>query len=179
MSQSSKTVMDQQGIPSVTFSTSQPDFRWEGIPVQEYRMTDGEAVTFCGITRQMLFGDRGEVIGFEVRYFEIAPGGWSSLECHGHAHAVIGLRGKGKVLLGDQVRSLGFLDLAYIGPNQLHRLTNESSEPFGFICIVDAQRDRPRLINPEDRPELLANPETAEILRKSVNHLQKTENESL
>ena len=124
---------------------------------------------FCGILRQTLFGQPEDTVGFEVRYFEIEPGGWSSLEYHGHSHAVIGLRGKGQILLGNEVKSLGFLDLAYIGPNQIHRLANDSNETFGFICIVDNQRDRPLSLNPEDVPHLMANPETARLVKWSIS----------
>ncbi|MBX7220238.1 MAG: cupin domain-containing protein [Blastocatellia bacterium] len=148
------------------FASATENFRWEGVSVTEYKPTPGQEAGFCGILRQTLFGGRNESIGFEVRYFEIGPGGWSSLEYHGHAHAVIGLRGTGQVLLGDQVRTLGFLDLAYIGSNQPHRLTNEGTEPFGFLCIVDARRDTSRLLRPADLPHLLAQAETAHILKK-------------
>lgn len=140
------------------FTPCTEPFRWAGIPVRAYQSTPTTTADFAGITRQTLFGHRGETIGFEVRYFEIAPGGWSALECHEHAHAVIGLRGVGKVLLGDTVQTLGFLDLAYIGTNCIHRLVNDGTTPFGFLCIVDAKRDRPHRLRPADVPELLANP---------------------
>lgn len=82
-------------------------------------------------------------IKFEVRYFEIAPGGYSSLEYHNHAHVVICLKGKGKIRLGKTHKVLKYLDIAYIAPNEIHQLYNPFREPFGFICIVDAERDRP------------------------------------
>ena len=34
-------------------------------------------------------------------------------------------------------------DVAYVPPLQVHQLRNKSSEPFGFFCIVDHDRDRP------------------------------------
>lgn len=82
-------------------------------------------------------------IKFEVRYFEISPGGYSSLEYHNHAHVVICLKGKGKIRLGDEYRILKYLDIAFIAPNEVHQLSNPFKEPFGFLCIVDAERDRP------------------------------------
>jgi quercetin dioxygenase-like cupin family protein len=153
-------------VPAHRFVPSEGDFRWRGVGVTEYTTTPATAADFSRITRQTLFGHAGEAIGFEVRYFEIAPGGWSSLECHAHAHAVIGLRGKGRVLLGDEVRELSFLDLAYIGPDCVHRLTNDADEPFGFLCVVDAVRDRPKRLNAADVPRLLDKPETADIIHR-------------
>ncbi len=151
------------------FVQSEGDFRWQGVGVTEYKNTPATMDDFARVTRQTLFGHSGEAIGFEVRYFEIAPGGWSSLECHEHAHAVIGLRGTGRVLLGTEVRELGFLDLAYIGPNCIHRLTNETDAPFGFLCIVDARRDRPRRLNAADVPHLLENPDLAAMVNRKAD----------
>ncbi len=158
--------------PAHRFTPCTEPFRWAGIPVTAYQSTPATGADFSGITRQTLFGHSGETIGFEVRYFEIAPGGWSSLECHEHAHAVIGLRGVGKVLLGDTVQTLGFLDLAYIGANCIHRLVNDGPTPFGFLCIVDAKRDRPRRLRPADVPELLANPVLAPLIQRAAPQVE-------
>jgi quercetin dioxygenase-like cupin family protein len=115
--------------------------RWEGVPVADYKQP---AAHWCGVTRMALIGETGESTAFHVRYFEIAPGGFSSLERHGHEHAVIVLRGRGEVQLGDRVHEVTFGDAVYVAPNEVHQLRNPSAtEPFGFLCIVDAQRDRP------------------------------------
>ncbi len=66
-------------------------FRWEGIRVSPYK---AEGTHFSGITRQLLF-DGGERAGCQLRYFEIEPGGYSSLERHRHAHAIMVVRGHG------------------------------------------------------------------------------------
>lgn len=153
--------------PTYRFTPCAEPFRWAGVPVTAYQRTPSAEADFAGITRRTLFGGMGEAVGFEVRYFEIAPGGWSALERHEHAHAVIGLRGAGKVLLGDTVQTLGFLDLAYIGPNCVHRLVNDGDEPFGFLCIVDARRDRPRRLHPSDVAELLADQAAAAVILRS------------
>jgi quercetin dioxygenase-like cupin family protein len=116
----------------------QPDFHWEGVPVDEYK-SGGD--NWCGIQRMVLLGNRGEAMGFHVRYFEIAPGGFSSREQHAHIHAVMVLRGRGEVQLGDAVHPLGFGDVVYIAPHDLHQFRNmTATEPFGFLCLVDARR---------------------------------------
>ena len=78
-----------------------------------------------------------------MRYFEIAPGGFSSLEQHAHEHAVIVLRGTGEVRLGESLYSLEFGDAVYVAPHETHQFRNSSSEPFGFLCIVDTRRGAP------------------------------------
>jgi quercetin dioxygenase-like cupin family protein len=118
-----------------------PDFRWEGVPVTEYK---SPADHWCGVARMVLAGKGGEQTAFQVRYFEIAPGGFSSLEHHTHEHVVVVLRGRGQVRLGGAVHDLGFGDGVYVAPHEVHQFRNPSAtEPFGFLCVVDARRDAP------------------------------------
>jgi hypothetical protein len=69
--------------------------RWDGVELLAYK-AEGSA-PFKDITRQVLFGDPR--IAAELRYFEMAPGGHSTLERHEHMHAVMILRGRGLVWL--------------------------------------------------------------------------------
>jgi quercetin dioxygenase-like cupin family protein len=115
--------------------------RWTGVAIDRYKQVDGD---WLSISRQFLVGKRGERSKFHLRYFEIAPGGYSSLETHRHEHVVICARGKGRVRMGDKLYVIKNLDVAYISPNTVHQLLNPYHEPFGFFCIVDAKRDRPK-----------------------------------
>lgn len=119
----------------------QSDFRWKGVKVRNYK-TKGD--DWSEIARQVLIGDRGETTKFHLRYFEIGPGGYSSFETHKHEHVVIGIRGRGKARLNRINMDINFLDVIYINPDTPHRLYNPFGEPFGFFCIVNAKRDRPR-----------------------------------
>jgi ribulose-bisphosphate carboxylase large chain len=116
-------------------------FRWRGIRPERYKPSGND---FRGIVRQAMVGHRGENTKFHLRYFEIAPGGYSSYETHKHEHVVICIRGRGKVRLGTRSVEMTPFDVLYIAPNQAHRLYNPYQEPFGFFCIVDAKRDRPK-----------------------------------
>jgi quercetin dioxygenase-like cupin family protein len=91
-----------------------------------------------------LVGD-GAPAAFHLRYFEIAPHGYSSFERHRHAHAVLIVRGRGRVRLGDRVHRVGPMDFVYIPPWVPHQF-RAGREPFGFLCPVDAVRDRPRAV---------------------------------
>lgn len=115
---------------------------WDGRPPSSYKAA--QALPFQNVIRHELIGQFGEQTDFDLRYFEIAPGGFSSLEKHVHTHAVICVKGQGTLTLGDETLQLQSLDVAYVPPLQVHQLRNESSEPFGFFCIVDHERDRPQ-----------------------------------
>lgn len=119
------------------------DFTWQGVPVEPYKAT---TELWKGITRRELAGRRGESMGFHVRYFEIEPGGYSTLERHGHEHVVIPLRGGGEVQFGCYIYRVGPGDVVYVAPGDPHQFRNPegSVEPFGFLCIVNAERDAPR-----------------------------------
>ncbi|MEK7788354.1 MAG: cupin domain-containing protein [Planctomycetota bacterium] len=119
-------------------------FRWQGIKVEKYKQGNGG---WADIVRQTLIGNQGETAKFHVRYFEIAPRGHSSFETHRHEHVVICVRGKGKAIAGKKSHILNFLDTLYISPNTPHQLRNPFKSPFGFFCIVNAKRDKPRIIN--------------------------------
>lgn len=118
-------------------------FNWQGAPLEVYKATTD---AWCGITRRELSGKRGESQAFHVRYFEIAPGGYSTPEKHEHEHVVIPIRGSGEVQFGRYIYRVGFGDVIYIAPNDAHQFRNpeDAGEPFGFLCIVNAERDTPQ-----------------------------------
>src|SRR5512147_1081443 len=117
--------------------------RWSGIRTERYKQKDGG---WSDISRNVLIGACGESVKFHLRYFEIAPGGFSSLERHRHEHVVVCIKGKGKVVIGEKLHVIKHLDTVYISPNTIHQLSNPYDEPFGFFCIVNAKRDKPKLI---------------------------------
>lgn len=116
-------------------------FHWQGRASKQYK--DSIDLPFRGMRRVELAGQHGEQTAFDLRYFEVAPGGYSSLEKHRHTHVIICLRGAGTLRLGDRQLSLKPFDVAYVEPFAVHQLRNESTEPFGFFCLVDHVRDRP------------------------------------
>ncbi|NCF82758.1 MAG: cupin domain-containing protein, partial [Proteobacteria bacterium] len=67
----------------------------------------------------------------------------TSLEKHLHTHIVIGARGTGLLTMGNRRIVVEPMDVVYLQPLEVHQLHNETREPFGFLCIVDHERDRP------------------------------------
>jgi len=117
------------------------DFSWTAREDQRYKTS--QDLPFRGVRRVELVGKQGEPCNFELRYFELEPGGYTSLEKHVHTHVLIGARGQGLVVMDEERLTLKPDDIAYIAPLQVHQLRNESEKPFGFYCIVDKDRDRP------------------------------------
>ena len=138
-----------------------PDFTWEGVETLAYK-EDG-AAPFKAITRQVLFAE--PELACELRYFEMAAGGYSTLERHEHAHGVMILRGHGTCLVGGQVRAVKPNDLVAIPPLTWHQFRAGAGEPMGFLCMVNARRDKPQLPTAEDMAALKADPAVAAFLK--------------
>ena len=119
-------------------------FRWDRVETEPYKISAHKGGEFCGASRQVLIGKNGEPVNFHVRYFELQPGGFTSLERHRHCHVVIGARGRGRVQVGNLQYQLRPFDVIYIAPDEPHQLSAITKSRFGFFCIVDADRDRPR-----------------------------------
>ena len=121
-------------------------FGWDGVPVREYKTGD---VPYQGVTRQTLLGEATgeEPFTFLTRYFEIEPGGYSTLERHQHPHAVVVIRGTGRVTLGERTFEIAPFDCVYVSPGVAHQFRATGNEPLGFLCTVDRARDRPEVIS--------------------------------
>jgi quercetin dioxygenase-like cupin family protein len=122
------------------------DFHWDGVDVLAYKQ-EGSA-PFKDVTRQVLF--EGEGVPGQLRYFEIAPGGHSTLERHEHVHAVMVIRGCGRCLVGDQAYDIGTHDLITVPAMTWHQFLAAADQPLGFLCLVPCDRDRPQLPDAAD-----------------------------
>ena len=121
-------------------------FHWEGVDVLRYK--EEGAAPFKDVTRQVLFDDAS--MATQLRYFEVAPGGWTTLERHEHVHAVMILRGAGRCLVGDVVARVSAHDLVHIPPMTWHQFRAAPDQPLGFLCMVNRSRDRPQLPGADD-----------------------------
>jgi len=142
------------------------DFRWAGVDLRRYK--EENAAPFKAVTRQILFSDP-RLLG-ELRYFEVEPGGYSTLERHDHMHAVMILRGSGEVLVGDAVHPANTHDLITIPPWTWHQFRPAPGTTLGFLCMVNSERDRPQLPTAEELNALRESPAVALFLQGAPAH---------
>ncbi len=100
----------------------------------------------------------------QLRYFEVAPGGHTTLERHEHAHAVVVHRGAGRCLVGDRVYELHEHDLVHVPALTWHQFRADDDAPLGFLCMVNAVRDRPQLPSADDIEKMCETPVVAAFL---------------
>lgn len=136
-------------------------FRWEDVPVEPYQEAGD---TFRDVSRQLLFG-HGEGLASDLRYFEVGPGGHTTLERHEHAHAVVVVRGSGRVLVDPEIREIRPFDLVHVPPLTWHQFRAGADEPLGFLCVADGGRDRPRRPTTTELEDLTRRPEVAAFVR--------------
>jgi mannose-6-phosphate isomerase-like protein (cupin superfamily) len=132
-------------------------FHWEDVEVLQYKQVG--TAPFKDVTRQVLFDDPS--MATQLRYFEVAPGGWTTLERHEHVHNVMVIRGKGRCLIGNKAHDLAQNDLVSVPPMTWHQFHAAADAPLGFLCLVNRDRDRPQLPGQADLEALAAAPAPA------------------
>lgn len=123
------------------------DYRWDQVDRLQYK--DEGSAPFKDITRQVLFNQEDQAS--ELRYFEVAPGGHSTLERHQHTHAVLILRGRGTVRIGDEIIDINERDLVSVDPLTWHQFHAAPDSALGFLCLVSKERDKPQLPTETER----------------------------
>ena len=93
---------------------------WEGVPVLSY------GPERPGVTVQRFISRRDKSNNLELRYFELEPGTTSNHESHNYEHAVLILRGRGTVRLGEQIHPIKFGDVILF---QRTKFTSSSPPP--------------------------------------------------
>lgn len=128
------------------------EIRWEGADPHIYKEN---ADVFRAVTKTVLFDNEGD-LPVEFRYFQIEPGGWSSLEHHAHMHMVVIFKGKGHALVGEEVHEVHEGDMFTIPGWAWHQLRADAGERLGFFCLVRHDRDIPSYPDEEEMKALRA-----------------------
>ncbi len=144
------------------------DFAWDGVTPAVYKSSAAlpAGMAWRDVVRHTLIGG-GPAAGtqVELRYFEIGPGGFSSLEKHHHAHAIVVLRGSGDVILGREVVRVAPFDVVFVPSETPHQFITAGDAPFGFLCPVDAARDRPQPLEADEIQALLGVPAVRAVIK--------------
>jgi quercetin dioxygenase-like cupin family protein len=114
---------------------------WEGVPVEEIGP---------GVTARRFISRRDGSDHLELRYFELQPGASSHYEAHNYEHAVLVLRGRGQVVLGEEAFDVGNGDAIFVPADEKHQFRASAGELFGFLCTV---------LDPEFRKDVYGEPQ--------------------
>jgi len=103
---------------------------WEGVTVHDY------GPQRPGVTVRRFISRQDASQNMEARYFELQPGATSNFESHNYEHAVLVLRGRGSICLGDEVQPIQFGDAIFVESDQIHQFRAAEDEVLGFMCAV-------------------------------------------
>jgi quercetin dioxygenase-like cupin family protein len=73
---------------------------------------------------------------FNIKFFEMHPGGYSPLHNHPEQHQLIITDGEGSVFDGEKTTAIKAGDIAFITPNEPHQLRATGDKPLKFICLT-------------------------------------------
>ncbi len=152
----------QQRPERRAFQPAENAYRWNGVDVLEYK--EAGSAPFRSVTRSVLFEEAE--LGYEWRYFEVGPGGYTTLERHEHVHAVMIVRGSGTALIGTTVHPFATFDLFRVPPMTWHQFRASDDAPMGFLCLVPVARDRPQLPTESDLADMRRKPDVARFLAR-------------
>ena len=136
---------------------------WESIERKVYKES---GTGFKSISRFSLLTDDFPELNSHTRFFEIDPGGYSSLEMHRHPHSVIILKGAGSVIMDNEISDVKEHDIIFIAPNTIHQFQADKGEKLGFLCIVDRYRDKPVVPDEDMIAEKISNDDVLKKIRK-------------
>lgn len=139
------------------------NYSWKGVEKKVYK-TDKK--NFKDIHRYTLLGDEYSELNSQTRYFEIQPGGYSSLEYHRHPHSVVIIRGSGSVILNNNLKTIRSFDVVYISPETIHQFHADNDDHLGFICTVDRYRDRPSVPDNDQIAKIITSEKILKKIRK-------------
>ena len=136
------------------------DFRWDEWRSCPTRKT--ARAPFKDISRQVLFEEAE--LRCELRYFEMEPGGYSTLERHEHTHAVMILRGHGQCMVGGEVRAVKQFDLVSIPALTWHQFRATATSR-SASCAWSKSARQAAAADEEDLAAMKAGPAIAEFLK--------------
>ncbi|MDY7009809.1 MAG: cupin domain-containing protein [Planctomycetota bacterium] len=89
-----------------------------------------------GVTMRMLIGPEDGAPTFNMRLFEVAPGGYTPLHTHSWEHEAYILAGEGTVLADGQERPISAGDCVFVDNDEEHQFRNTGGENLKFLCLV-------------------------------------------
>ncbi len=103
----------------------------DAVEAKQAEMAEAE-----GVTMRMLIGPDDNAPTFNMRLFEVVPGGYTPRHTHDWEHEVYVLAGAGVVLEDGQDRPVSAGDFVYVPPGEDHQFRNTGGENLKFLCLV-------------------------------------------
>jgi len=97
-------------------------------------------------TRMQVLIGADEGPNFAMRRFIMQPGGGMPMHTNEVEHEQYVLRGRGRIVIGDETIEVTRDDVVYIPAGVPHSYDSIGDEPFEFICVVPNRPDNIELV---------------------------------
>jgi quercetin dioxygenase-like cupin family protein len=89
-----------------------------------------------GVTMRVLIGPDDGAPNFNMRLFEVAPGGHTPSHRHAWEHEVYVLGGQGVIRAPGGDAEIAPAHCAFVPAEELHQFVNTGSDVLRFLCLV-------------------------------------------
>jgi quercetin dioxygenase-like cupin family protein len=110
--------------------------------VNEVEATRYEGEDSRGVAIRPLISRNDGAPTFVMRYFEVAPGGYTPRHSHSWEHEVFVISGEGTVTGGEDASSLAPGTAVFIPGHEEHQFRNTGEAPLVFTCAVPHEGQR-------------------------------------
>jgi quercetin dioxygenase-like cupin family protein len=105
------------------------------ILVKNFRDVEAQSV-YEGVTMRVAIGPEDGAPIFNMRVFEVPPGGSTPHHSHWWEHEVFVLSGQGSVTTDGGDLSIGHGSVVYVPGGDMHQFHNTGDDVLRFICLV-------------------------------------------
>ncbi len=88
------------------------------------------------VSMRLMISEADKAPNFNLRVFDVAPGGNTPHHQHNFEHELFFLEGTGEVLLGEEFHPVKPYDTVLIEPNLMHTIKNTGNKTLRLICLV-------------------------------------------
>lgn len=89
-----------------------------------------------GVQIQWLISKADGAKNFEMRLFELQPGGYTPLHRHPHEHEIFVIEGESIFVFEGQQYNLGPEYVIFVPGDKEHCFKNTGKSPLRFLCII-------------------------------------------
>ncbi len=102
----------------------------------EVKPSEVEMEGAMGVNIRWLIGDKDQPPNFQMRLFEVAPGGHSPFHDHPWEHEVFILEGSGKLKYRQQEHGFEAGYFILVPPGEKHSFINTGDDTLKFLCLI-------------------------------------------
>jgi quercetin dioxygenase-like cupin family protein len=113
----------------------------QGLTISDAKLVESKRASAQGaekVTIRLLISEKDGAPHFQMRLFEVGPGGRTPLHRHDWEHEVFILEGEGMLVFEGEEKSFSSGYFAYVPAGAEHSFVNTGSGSLEFLCIIPA-----------------------------------------